>query len=288
MKSKFRLLKAALRSDDLTFIMEAHNGISAKIVEKTGFKAIWASGLAISTAFGIRDRNEASWTQVMEVVEFMSDGTSIPILLDGDTGYGDANNVARLVRKLCQRDIAGLCIEDKAFPKRNSFLDARQSLVSIADFVAKISAAKDAQTDPDFSIVSRIEVLIAGGSMQEALDRAAAYHEAGTDAIVIHSKKSNADEIQTFCKAWNNTCPVIVIPTKYFATPTQLFRDLEISAVIWANHGIRASISAIADVYRQIYNTETIAGVEHCIAKLGDIFELTEEQESTPHGGPGE
>ena len=288
MKSKFRLLKTALKSDDLTFIMEAHNGISAKIVEKIGFKAIWASGLAISTAFGIRDRNEASWTQVMEVVEFMSDGTSIPILLDGDTGYGDANNVARLVRKLCQRDIAGLCIEDKAFPKRNSLLDARQSLVSVADFVAKISAAKDAQTDPDFSIVSRIEVLIAGGSMQEALDRAAAYHEAGTNAIVIHSKKSNAEEIQTFCKAWNNTCPVIVIPTKYYTTPTQLFRDLGISAVIWANHGIRASISAIADVYRQIYNTETIAGVEHCIAKLGDIFELTEEHEFTPYGGPGE
>ena len=97
--------------------MEAHNGLSARIVEQSGFKGIWASGLSMSAALGIRDNNEASWTQLLETVEFMSDSTSIPILLDGDTGYGTFNNFRRLVRKLEQRDIAGVCIEDKLFPK---------------------------------------------------------------------------------------------------------------------------------------------------------------------------
>ena len=97
--------------------MEAHNGISAKIVEQAGFKGIWASGLSVSAALGVRDNNEASWTQILEVLEFMSDATNVPILVDGDTGHGNFNNMRRFVKKLCQRNIAGVCIEDKIFPK---------------------------------------------------------------------------------------------------------------------------------------------------------------------------
>src|ERR1700720_3738440 len=115
-------LKQIITSPNLEFIMEAHNGLSSKIVEEAGFKGIWASGLSISAALGVRDNNEASWTQVMDVLEFMSDATSIPILLDGDTGYGNFNNARRLVRKLEQRQIASVCIEDKLFPKTNSFI----------------------------------------------------------------------------------------------------------------------------------------------------------------------
>ena len=113
--------KTLLKSKNLKFIMEAHNGLSAKIVEEAGFEGIWGSGLCISAAMGVRDNNEASWTQVLDVLEFMSDATSIPIMLDGDTGYGNFNNMRRLVRKLEQRSIAAVCIEDKLFPKTNSF-----------------------------------------------------------------------------------------------------------------------------------------------------------------------
>src|SRR5215468_11308796 len=119
MTTKLRML---VDSPYLTFLLEAHNGLSAKIVEEAGFEGIWASGLSISASLGVRDSNEASWTQVLEVAEFMADATSVPILLDGDTGYGDFNSVRRLVRKLEQRGIAGVCIEDKLFPKINSFL----------------------------------------------------------------------------------------------------------------------------------------------------------------------
>jgi phosphoenolpyruvate phosphomutase len=110
MINKTTQFKNLLHSNQLEFLMEAHNGLSAKIVEETGFSGIWGSGLAISAALGVRDNNEASWTQVLEVIEFMSDATSIPILLDADTGYGNFNNVRRLVRKLEQRCVAAMCI----------------------------------------------------------------------------------------------------------------------------------------------------------------------------------
>ena len=128
-----------LNSKNLEFIMEAHNGLSAKIVQEAGFKGIWGSGLSISAQLGVRDSNEASWTQVVEVLEFMSDNTDIPILLDADTGYGNFNNARRLVRKLEQRHVAGACIEDKLFPKTNSLLDNRQQpLADINEFALKI------------------------------------------------------------------------------------------------------------------------------------------------------
>ena len=108
--TKTQQFKALLTSERVEFLMEAHNGLSARIVEETGFKGIWASGLSISAAMGVRDNNEASWTQVLEVCEFMSDATDVPILLDGDTGYGNFNNMRRLVHKLEQRGVAApLC-----------------------------------------------------------------------------------------------------------------------------------------------------------------------------------
>ncbi len=166
-----------LHSAELEFLMEAHNGLSARIVREAGFKGIWASGLSISAQFGVRDNNEASWTQVVDMLEFMADASDLPILLDGDTGYGNFNNMRRLVRKLEQRGIAGVCIEDKQFPKTNSFLNGeRQPLADIEEFAGKIAAGKDTQQRSRISrIVARVEALIAGWGMEEALRRAEAY-----------------------------------------------------------------------------------------------------------------
>jgi len=137
--SKFKSFRELLQSGKTEFLMEAHNGLSARIVQEAGFAGIWASGLSISAALGVRDNNEASWTQVLEVCEFMSDATQIPILLDGDTGYGNFNNMRRLVQKLEQREIAAVCIEDKLFPKTNSFINGdRQPLADVEEFAGKI------------------------------------------------------------------------------------------------------------------------------------------------------
>jgi phosphoenolpyruvate phosphomutase len=140
--SRAARLRSMLVSPPLAFIMEAHSGLSAKIVEEAGFEGVWASGLSISASLGLRDNNEASWTQVLDVLEFMSDATTLPILVDGDTGYGNFNNVRRLVRKLGERGIAGVCLEDKIFPKTNSFLGERQPLADMASSVAASAPAR--------------------------------------------------------------------------------------------------------------------------------------------------
>ncbi|MDC0033964.1 phosphoenolpyruvate mutase, partial [Alphaproteobacteria bacterium] len=268
-----------MSSPQLEFIMEAHDGLSAKIVEEAGFKGVWASGLTMSAALGVRDSNEASWTQVLEVLEFMADATSIPILVDGDTGYGNFNNVRRVVRKLCQRGIAGICIEDKLFPKTNSFIGDGQPLADIDEFCGKIKAGKDSQSDDDFSLVARVEALISGRGMAEALKRAGAYHAAGADAILIHSKQNSADEILTFAGEWGDRCPVVIVPTTYFATPTNAFREQNISLIIWANHNLRASISAMREVSRRIHRDESLADIEPTVASVKEVFELAGNQE---------
>lgn len=272
---KTEKLKNMIKSKDLEIIMEAHNGLSAKIVEEAGFKGIWASGLSISAALGVRDNNEASWTQILEILEFMSDATSIPILLDGDTGYGNFNNARRLVKKLEQRDIAGVCIEDKLFPKTNSFIKGdEQSLTDIDEFCGKIRAMKDVQTDKDFVVVARLEAFIAGLGLKEALTRADAYRLAGADAILVHSKKSDSTDIDAFMKEWSNRLPVVIVPTKYYSVPTDKFRDLGISLVIWANHNIRSSVISMQRTTKQIFNDQSLINVEDKISPISEIFRL--------------
>ncbi|MEJ2121923.1 MAG: phosphoenolpyruvate mutase [Alphaproteobacteria bacterium] len=277
--SKAAQFRALLNAPELDFLMEAHNGLSAKIVEEAGFKGIWASGLSISSALGVRDSNEASWTQVLEVLEFMSDATGIPILVDGDTGYGNFNNVRRLVQKLGQRDIAAVCIEDKLFPKTNSFIGQAQPLADIAEFCGKIKAGKDSQLDEDFSIIARVEALISGWGMEEALKRAEAYHAAGADGILIHSKMATADEILTFAREWGNRAPVVIVPTMYYRTPTDAYREHEISLAIWANHNLRAALSAMRAVTQRIKDEESLVGVEEEIASVRDVFDIAGNKE---------
>jgi phosphoenolpyruvate phosphomutase len=273
-------LRQMLQSAELEFLMEAHNGLSARIVREAGFKGIWASGLTISAQFGVRDNNEASWTQVVDMLEFMADASDLPILLDGDTGYGNFNNMRRLVRKLEQRGIAGVCIEDKQFPKTNSFLNGeRQPLADIEEFVGKIAAGKDTQQDASFSIVARVEALIAGWGMDEALRRAEAYRLAGADAILIHSKLSKPDEIVTFAKEWARRSPLVIVPTRYYSTPTEVFRQAGISTVIWANHLLRAAASAMQGVAQEIFESQTLVNVEDRIVSVNEIFRLQDADE---------
>lgn len=269
-----------LLSHETEFIMEAHSGLSAKIVQETGFKGIWASGLSMSAAMGVRDNNEASWTQVLEVLEYMSDATDIPILVDADTGYGNFNNVRRLVKKLEQRNVAAMCIEDKLFPKTNSFINGeQQELANIEEFCGKIKAAKDTQSDDDFCVVARVEALIAGLGQDEALRRAEAYYKAGADAILIHSKIAAPDQILDFMNAWQNQAPIVIVPTMYYKTPTKVFEDAGISLIIWANHLLRSSIKAMQNTAQQIYIERSLLSVEPEIVSVKEIFRLQNADE---------
>jgi phosphoenolpyruvate phosphomutase len=267
--------RALLESNEVEFLLEAHNGISARIVEEAGFKGIWASGLSISASLGVRDNNEASWTQVLEVAEYMSDAASIPILIDADTGYGNFNNVRRLVRKLEQIKVSAMCLEDKLFPKTNSFINGEgQPLANIDEFCGKIKAAKDTQEHPDFCVVARIEAFIAGWGLSEALKRAEAYYRAGADALLVHSKLSTPADILTFMEEWKSTCPVVVVPTMYYNTQTQVLVDAGIKLIIWANHMMRSSITAMQRTASQIFEEQSLIGVEGELAPVSEIFRL--------------
>jgi len=265
---------------ELSFLMEAHSGLSAKLVEEAGFHGIWASGLSMSAMLGVRDNNELSWSQVVDHVAFMAEVTSVPLLLDGDTGYGNFNSMRRLVRKLEQRGVAGVCIEDKLFPKTNSFIRGKaQPLAEIGEFCGKIRAGKDAQSDDDFVIIARVEAFIAGWGLDEALKRAEAYHEAGADAILMHSARRDPSEILAFKKAWGNRCPVVIVPTKYYQTPTEEFRQAGFSLVIWANHLMRSSLAAMQQTARQIFLEQSLVSVEERVAPLEEVFRLQDEPE---------
>lgn len=273
-------LKRLVTRPEIAFLMEAHSGLSARIVEEAGFEAIWGSGLTISAAFGVRDNNELSWSQVVDHVAFMAEATTIPLLLDGDTGYGNFNNMRRLVRKLEQVGVAGVTIEDKLFPKTNSFLRSQlQPLADVDEFCGKIKAGRDSQTDADFVLVARVEALIAGWGPAEALRRAEAYHRAGADAILIHSRQSSPAEIFAFLDAWGNRAPVVLVPTKYWRTPTAEFRARGVSVVIWANHVLRASIAAMQASAARIRAAESLIDVEPNVAPLHEVFRLQGDEE---------
>lgn len=272
-----------INSHGVEFLMEAHDGLSAKIVEEAGFKGIWGSGLCISAMMGVRDSNEASWTQVLEVCEWMSDATTIPILLDADTGYGNFNNARLLVKKLEQIGVAGACIEDKLFPKTNSLLSDTEGkpLADIEEFCNKIKCMKDHQKDPDFCVVARVEALIAGWPLEEALRRADAYVSAGADAILIHSKKTDHSDIEAFAREWKHRHPVVIVPTKYYKTPTEKFKEWNISTVIWANHNLRACVTAMQQTTRAIFQEQSLINVEPKIAPVKEVFRLQGQDELT-------
>jgi len=272
---KTKKLKQLIRSPNLKLICEAHNGISAKIVEETGFKGIWASSLTMSASAGVRDNNELSLTQILEILEYMSDVTTVPILVDGDTGYGNFNNMCRLVKKLEIRQIAGVCIEDKLFPKTNSFINSStQVLADTEEFCGKIKAGKDTQQDDDFSIVARTEAFIAGLGLNEALRRAEAYRQAGADAILVHSKRQEPSEVEAFMREWGNRHPIVIVPTKYYSTPITRFRELNISIVIFANQLLRAAVATMKKIAQTMFETESLMEVEDLIVPVAEIFRL--------------
>ena len=274
-------LKQLIARGELDFLMEAHDGLSARIAQEAGFSGLWASGLSIAAVLGFRDCNEATYTEVLQIVEYMADATDIPILMDGDSVFGNFNTVRRLVRKLESRGIAGVCLEDKRFPKTNSFVDRSQQLVDIDEFCGKIQAATDSQNDPDFVVVARCEAFISGLGLDEALRRSEAYRRAGADALLIHSAKPDAEEILTFMREWGSRLPVVIAPTKYCRTPTKAFRDAGISVAIWANHLMRSALSAMQRTARQLFAEESLVGIEPDIAPLSEVFRLQDEAELT-------
>ena len=182
-----------LEKKEIVKVCGAYDAMSAKLVELNGFDAIWAGSFAISAIHNVPDASILTMTEFFDAASNMVQSCQIPVIADCDTGYGDANNVRHMVKKYENAGIAGICIEDKTFPKSNSLLkDGKNQLLSEKDFVAKILAANEAKQNKSFTIIARVEALISGIGMEEALKRAYAYEKAGANLILIHSKKKSS------------------------------------------------------------------------------------------------
>lgn len=271
---KDKSFKQILNDNKLVKLIGAHDGFSAKLGEMAGFDAIWASGFEIASAHCVPDANILSMSEVLHAAEVINNATNIPVIADCDSGFGDINNVIHMIKLFESRHISGICIEDKLFPKMNSFIGESQALARIPDFCAKISAAQDTKKTQDFMVIARVESLIAGQGIDDAVNRASAYVRAGADAILIHSKQDTPKEIFEFCRSFKAGIPIVVVPTTYYKITAQELSDAGINAVIYANHGIRSAYSAMKKSFASILENDSTVAIEQNIASMQSIFEL--------------
>ena len=266
-----------LGSKSILKIGGAFDAMSAKLVETHGFDAIWAGSFAISATHAVPDASILTMTEFFDAASSMTQICEIPVIADCDTGYGGPSNVRHMVKKYENAGIAAICIEDKIFPKQNSLLENGQNeLISEKEFVAKIIAAKEAKQDKNFMIIARIEALISGAGMDEALKRATAYEKAGADAILIHSKKKTPEEVFEFAELWKGNSPIVVIPTTYDSVSLDELISHKIKIVIHANQTLRAAHASMSKVLKQMINSNSLSEVKEEISSMEDIFHLQE------------
>lgn len=275
-RQKLRALMADKNNPVL--LSGAHDAISARLAENAGFQAIWASGFGISLAQkAVPDANLMTMTENLEFASYMDEAVNLPIIADCDNGFGNAINLIRTVKEYEKNGIAGICIEDNIFPKRCSFYeDVYRGLESIEEFTGKIRAAKDAQRTEDFVLIARSEALIAGLEMEEAVERAYAYAEAGADAVLVHSKQKTFEQLQRFAKYWDSRVPLVIVPTTFPQTPISTMHQAGYQILIYANQAVRASILAIKETLGEIIKQQNAECVTKQISSLSDVFELIE------------
>ena len=272
--SKNDLLKK-LQEKQFVKVCGAFDVMSAKLAEMNGFDAIWASGFGISSTRALPDAGIITMTELLDAVTFMAEACNIPVIADCDTGYGGPNNVAHLVRKFENAGIAGICIEDKTFPKENSlFKDGKQEMIAKKDFVAKLIAAKNAKKNPDFVIIARTEALIADLGVEEALDRATAYEKAGADIIFVHSRKKNPEEIFEFYEKWKGKTPLMAVPTAFPTVALDELKSRGVQMVVFAHQTTLAAFAAISDVVKQMSEIKSLNDLSTKLASMDDLFKL--------------
>ena len=270
-------LNELLNSKPIVKVCGAFDAMSAKLVELHGFDAVWAGSFAISSTHAVPDASILTMTEFFDAASKMAETCKIPVIADCDTGYGGPSNVSHMTRKYENAGIASICMEDKVFPKQNSLLENGQNdLISEKEFVAKIIAAKEVKQDKDFMIIARVEALISGAGMNEALKRATAYENAGADAILIHSKKKTPEEVFEFTKLWKGNLPIVVVPTTYDSVKTDELISNKIKIVIYANQTLRAAYASMSKILKQMINSNSLSEVKEEISSMEDIFKLQE------------
>lgn len=262
---RMKSLKELIYSKKPVRILETHNGLTGLIVEKTKiekegkikeFDGMWISSLCDSTAKGKPDIELVDLTSRLNTINDILEVTTKPIIVDGDTG-GQIEHFVYTVKTLERLGVSAIIIEDKVGLKKNSLFgtEVKQTQDTIEHFCEKIRAGREARVTSDFMIVSRIESLILKAGMEDAINRAKAYIEAGTDGIMIHSKEKDGKEIREFCKRYNELekrVPLVVVPTSYNFMKEDELAELGVNVVIYANHLIRSAYPAMVNTAKSI------------------------------------
>ena len=275
--TKSEVLRKDLKSKPILKVGGAFDAMSAKLVEINGFDAIWAGSFAISATHALPDASILTMTEFLNIASNMEEACNIPIIADCDTGFGGPSNVNHMIKKYEKAGIAAVCIEDKTFPKQNSFLEnSKQELLPEKEFVAKIIAAKEAKENPNFMLIARTEALISGMGMKEAIKRANAYEKAGADAILIHSKQNSPNEIFEFTESWGGTLPLVVVPTSFPTVKIDELISHNIKMIIYANQTLRVTHAIISKLLKQLKNSNSINDISTDMSSMQEIFQLQE------------
>jgi len=283
-------LRQLLNLCPIVKVIEAHNGLSGLIAEKTiverngeldQFDAMWVSSLCDSAMKGKPDIELVDISSRMRTLDDILDVTTKPIILDGDTG-GQTEHFVYNVRTLERMGISAVIIEDKIGLKRNSLFgtEVEQSQDTIESFCNKIKMGKEALRTKDFMIIARVESLILEQGMEDALNRAFAYAGAGADGIMIHSRQKTPDEIFEFCKKFREKekqIPIVVVPTSYSSVTESELISHGINIVIYANHLTRSAFPAMRNTAVEILKNHRAYEVERNIMPFGEIIKLIDE-----------
>ena len=281
-----KMLKKVMSLKPIVRVIEAHNGLSARIAETEKivvgdeireFDAIWESSLTDSASKGKPDIELVDLTSRTQTINEILEVTTKPIIVDGDTG-GLTEHFVFMVKTLERLGVSAVIIEDKAFPKRNSLLEgANHILEDIDKFCNKIKAGIQARVTRDFMIIARIESLIAGKSVSDAILRANAYIEAGVDAIMIHSKDCEPDDIIDFCNRYKdleNKVPLVAVPTTYNQITEDELEEIGVSIVIYANHLLRASYNSMKQVAKIILQNKRSYETDEVCLPIKEVVSL--------------
>jgi phosphoenolpyruvate phosphomutase len=266
--------------DRILKLAGAHNPLGARLAEAAGFDGIWASSFEIATSRGVPDADVLTWRELLAVAASLAQAVALPVVADCATGFGGPDDIQELSAAYAAAGIAAICVEDAGSPRKNSLLAGEHELADMHEFAAKVRAAKRAAGS--MLVFARVQSLVAERGQSDALARAHSYAAAGADAIVIHSRSTEPDEILRFLAAWDGATPIVLIPTTYpQLTISQMRSTGQVRMAIYANHGLRAAISAMKRAFRQIIAEESSQGVETWIANLDEAFAL-----QMPAGGP--
>ena len=284
---RLQALRRLVNSKPIIRIMEVHSGISGLIVEHAEvekedglhyFDGMWSSSLTDSTSKGKPDIEAVDLTTRLQDLTCILECTTKPLIYDGDTG-GKPEHFVFTVRTLERNGISAVIIEDKMGLKRNSLYgtSVEQTLAPVEDFCDKIRAGKNAQVTKDFMIIARLESLIAGHSVDEALERARAYIAAGADGIMIHSKEKSGMDIKEFCQRFRReyeNIPIVLVPTTYNQFKEEEFRQWGANIIIYANHMLRASYPAMVKVANCILENERSLEADDLCMPIKEILNL--------------